>query len=288
MIQTTFKFDAASHRRLLEQFLVEDLGADDTTTIATVPPERMAEGRFIAKAPLTLAGLVVAVEVFRLLDHGVSAETPWRDGDVLAAGEVPALIRGRARALLSGERVALNLLQRLCGIATLTRKFVDAVHGTPAKILDTRKTTPGLRAFEKYAVTCGGGMNHRFSLNDAILIKENHIRLAGGIREAIARARMHRGRARFLEVEVTNLDELKECLKDPPDVIMLDNMTAPQACAAVSFVRSQNCQKVLIEASGGITLANARGYAEAGVDWLSIGALTHSAPAADISFEVGE
>lgn len=288
MIQTNFKLDAASHRRLLEQFLVEDLGADDTTTIATVPADRVAEGRFIAKAPLTLAGLDVAMEVFRVLDREISAEAPWRDGDVLAAGEVPALIRGRARALLSGERVSLNLLQHLCGIATLTRKFVDAVQGTRAKILDTRKTTPGLRAFEKYAVTCGGGMNHRFSLNDAILIKENHIRLAGGIREAIAGARMHRGRARFIEVEVTNLDELKACLKDAPDVIMLDNMTAPQAGAAVSFVRSQNCHKVLLEASGGITLANARDYAEAGVDWLSIGALTHSAPAADISFEVGE
>ncbi|MGH9352625.1 MAG: nicotinate-nucleotide diphosphorylase, partial [Terriglobia bacterium] len=165
MIQTAFTFDAASHRRLLEQFLVEDLGADDTTTVATVPPDRQAAGRFVAKTPMVLAGIDVALEVFRLLDHTVSVQTPWRDGDLLKAGDVPATIRGRARALLSGERVALNLLQRLCGIATLTRKFVNAVEGTQAKILDTRKTTPGLRVFEKYAVMCGGGLNHRFSLN---------------------------------------------------------------------------------------------------------------------------
>ena len=286
MIQTALTFDVASHRRLLEQFLVEDLGADDITTVATVPPDRQAEGRFVAKAPMVLAGINVASEVFWLLDHKVSVQTSWRDGDSLKAGDVPVTIRGRARALLSGERVALNLLQRLCGIATLTRKFVDAVEGTQAKILDTRKTTPGLRLFEKYAVTCGGGLNHRFSLNDAILIKENHIRLAGGIRAAISLARRNRGNARFLEVEVTTLDELKEALKESPDVIMLDNMTPAGAGEAVSVVRSQSHHQLLIEASGGIALENARQYAEAGVDWISIGALTHSAPAVDISLEI--
>lgn len=265
---------------------MEDLGADDTTTVATVPPERQAEGRFIAKTPMVLAGLDVALEVFRLLDHSVSIQTSWRDGDMLKAGDIPAVIQGRARALLSGERVALNLLQRLCGIATLTRKFVDAIQGTTAKILDTRKTTPGLRVFEKYAVTRGGGLNHRFSLNDAILIKENHIRLAGGIRPAITLARQGRGNARFLEVEVTTMDELKEALKESPDVILLDNMQPPAVGEAVSLVRSQNNHRLLLEASGGITLENARKYAEAGVDWISIGALTHSAPAADISLEI--
>lgn len=265
---------------------MEDLGADDTTTVATVPPERQAEGRFIAKTPMVLAGLDVALEVFRLLDHSVSIQTSWRDGDMLKAGDIPAAIQGRARALLSGERVALNLLQRLCGIATLTRKFVDAIQGTTAKILDTRKTTPGLRVFEKYAVTRGGGLNHRFSLNDAILIKENHIRLAGGIRPAITLARQGRGNARFLEVEVTTMDELKEALKESPDVILLDNMQPPAVGEAVSLMRSQNNHRLLLEASGGITLENARKYAEAGVDWISIGALTHSAPAADISLEI--
>lgn len=279
-------FDAASHRRLLEQFLVEDLGADDTTTVATVSPGREAEGRFIAKSPMVLAGIDVALEVFRLLDRAIAAETQWRDGDLLKAGDVPAVVRGRARALLSGERVALNLLQRLCGIATLTRQFVNAVQGTPAKILDTRKTTPGLRVFEKYAVTRGGGLNHRFSLNDAILIKENHIRLAGGIRPAIGLARQGRGNARFLEVEVTTIDELKEALKELPDVILLDNMTPAAVGEAVSIARAQNTRRLLIEASGGISLQNARQYAEAGVDWISIGALTHSAPAADISLEI--
>lgn len=286
MIQTAFTFDVASHRRLLEQFLVEDLGADDITTVATVPPDRQAEGRFVAKAPMVLAGINVAAEVFWLLDHKVSVQTSWRDGDSLKRGDIPVTISGRARALLSGERVALNLLQRLCGIATLTRKFVDAVGGTQAKILDTRKTTPGLRVFEKYAVTCGGGLNHRFSLNDAILIKENHIRLAGGIRAAISLARRNRGNARFLEVEVTTLDELKEALKESPDVIMLDNMTPAGVGEAVSVVRSQSHHQLLLEASGGITLENARQYAEAGVDWISIGALTHSAPAVDISLEI--
>lgn len=286
--RTAVAFDAASHRRLLEQFLVEDLGADDTTTVATVPPGREAEGRFIAKSPMVLAGIDVALEVFRLLDHAMAAETEWGDGDLLKAGDVPAVVRGRARALLSGERVALNLLQRLCGIATLTRQFVDTVQGTPAKILDTRKTTPGLRVFEKYAVTRGGGLNHRFSLNDAILIKENHIRLAGGIRAAMALARQGRGNARFLEIEVTTIDELKEALKESPDIVLLDNMTPAAVGEAVGIARAQNNRRLLIEASGGITLQNARQYAEAGVDWISIGALTHSAPAADISLEIGE
>ncbi|MGH9352687.1 MAG: carboxylating nicotinate-nucleotide diphosphorylase [Terriglobia bacterium] len=287
MIQTATTFDAASHRRLLEQFLVEDLGADDTTTVATVAPDREAEGRFIAKAPLVLAGIEVAFEVFRSLDHKVSIQTSWRDGDRLKPGDVPATIHGRARALLSGERVALNLLQRLCGVATLTRQYVDAVEGTQARILDTRKTTPGLRPFEKYAVTRGGGLNHRFSLNEAILIKENHIRLAGGIRAAITLARRGRGNARFLEVEVTTIQELNEALKESPDIIMLDNMTPASVGEAVSVARSQN-KKVLLEASGSITLANVRQYAEAGVDWISIGALTHSAPAMDISLEIEE
>ncbi|MGH9405671.1 MAG: carboxylating nicotinate-nucleotide diphosphorylase [Terriglobia bacterium] len=283
--RTETSFDAASHRRLLEQFLVEDLGADDLTTIATVQPERQAEGRFMAKSPMVLAGIDIAFEVFRLLDHNLAATTPWRDGDALNPGDVPGSLRGRARALLSGERVALNLLQHLSGIATLTRKYVDAVAGTAAKILDTRKTTPGLRVFEKYAVRVGGGANHRSSLNDAILIKENHVRMAGGIGLAISAARAQRSRARFLEVEVTTLEELDEALKGSPEIILLDNMT-PQAVGEAARVAQARKSGILLEASGGITLESVRLYAEAGVDWISVGALTHSAPAADLSLEV--
>lgn len=285
MIQTTSSFDVASHRRLLEQFLVEDLGADDITTVAIVQQDKQAKGRFVAKAPMVLAGLNLAFEVFRLLDQNLSCGTPWRDGDFLKAGDIPATVRGRARALLSGERVALNLLQRLCGVATLTREYVDAVAGAQVKILDTRKTTPGLRTFEKYAVTVGGGHNHRSSLNDAVLIKENHIRLAGGIRPAIAAARAARSKARFLEVEVTTIEELREALDEKPDIILLDNMTPEGVREAVIVARSRN-REILLEASGGITLENVRLYAEAGVDWISVGALTHSAPAVDLSLEI--
>lgn len=272
-------------RQLLKQFLDEDLGRGDVTTTATVRPGQQARGRFVTKAPMTLAGLEIAFEVFRLLDENLRAEIRHRDGNLLQPGDEPARVWADARALLSGERVALNLLQRLSGVATLTRKYVDAVAGTPAKILDTRKTTPGLRALEKYAVTAGGGTNHRQGLYDAILIKENHIRMAGGVRQAIAAARSGKGRARFLEVEVTTLEELKEALALAPDIILLDNMTPPQVREAVEQARSMNKQ-VLLEASGGIALENVRQYALAGVDWISIGALTHSAPAADLSLEI--
>jgi nicotinate-nucleotide pyrophosphorylase (carboxylating) len=279
------RFDAASHHHLLEQFLTEDLGAGDITTVATVPAERQAQGRLIAKSPLVLAGLEIAVEVFRLLDQSLSVSASFADRSLLEEGCVVGTIRGRAQALLSGERVALNLLQRLSGIATLTRKYVEAVAGIPVKILDTRKTTPGLRAFEKYAVRAGGGHNHRASLSDAILIKENHIRLAGGVRQAVNLARAVRPKARFLEVEVTDRAEFEEALEGSPDIILLDNMAPEEVRNAVKIARRRN-GKILLEASGGITLENVRHFAEAGVDWISIGALTHSAPAADLSLEI--
>jgi nicotinate-nucleotide pyrophosphorylase (carboxylating) len=277
--------DLCSYQELLRRFLAEDLGAGDLTSEATISPSQVAVGRFVAKAPLVLAGIEIALEVIRLLDSDLGAETRSRDGDFLQPGDEPAIVRGKARALLSGERVALNLLQRLSGIATLTRKYVEAIKGTKAEILDTRKTTPGLRAFEKYAVAVGGGSNHRLNLNDAILIKENHIHLAGGVRQAFVRAQAARKNARFVEVEVTNLEELEEALPERPDVILLDNMTPECVEKAVAMAR-QRSDKVLLEASGGITLENVRQYAEAGVDWISIGALTHSAPAADLSLEI--
>ncbi|HTV56847.1 MAG TPA: carboxylating nicotinate-nucleotide diphosphorylase [Terriglobia bacterium] len=279
------ELESAVHHQQLKRFLEEDIGKGDITTEAIVAPSQRAAGTFLAKGSIVLAGVDIALEVFRLLDDDVTSEVSMGDGSILKDGDAPAILRGRARALLTGERVALNLLQRLSGIATLTRKFVDAVKGTGAEILDTRKTTPGLRTLEKYAVQVGGGRNHRLDLHDAILIKENHIRLAGGLSRALASARNLRTEAQLLEVEVTNMEELKEALQQSPDAILLDNMSPAGLRQMVAWARAHN-SKTVLEASGGVTLANVREYAEAGPDWISVGALTHSAPSADISFEI--
>ncbi len=270
---------------MLKRFLAEDVGSCDLTTRAIVGEGARGLGCFVAKAPMVLAGLDVAIEVFQLLDENLNAEIKFADGSALKPGDEPALIRAKAWALLSGERVALNLLQRMTGVATLARQYVDAVAGTSARIVDTRKTTPGLRALEKRAVTVGGAHNHRCSLADAILIKENHLRLAGGVPQALKAARARRGNARFIEIEVTTMEELSQALEQPPDMILLDNMRPEDARHAIALIRRQDSE-IVIEVSGGITLANVRAYAEAGADWISVGALTHSAPAADISFEV--
>lgn len=289
--------DPATYLEFLRRSLDEDLGAGDITTNTIVAAERRARGELVAKSPLVLAGVELFVEVFRLLDPSARAEIKRHDGEELRSGESPVQVRASARALLSGERVALNLLQRLCGIATLTRRFVREVEGTGAQILDTRKTTPGLRALEKYAVRVGGGRSHRKDLAEAVLIKENHIRMAGGVAAALDAAQAAHGRVAWMEIEVTNLDELRDALThttdaDGPDVILLDNMSPEQVRQAVEQARlTQNTRldpahKILIEASGGITLANVRQFAETGVDWISVGALTHSAPAVDLSFEI--
>jgi nicotinate-nucleotide pyrophosphorylase (carboxylating) len=279
-------FDPADYRDLLRGFLKEDIGAGDITTGTLVPADRRARGELIAKAPLVLAGIDVFLEVFRLLEPGVVAEIARKDGDELGVGAIPARVSGSARTLLTGERVALNLLQRLSGVATLTRRFVRAVAGTGAQILDTRKTTPGLRALEKYAVRVGGGSNHRKDLAEAVLIKENHIRMAGGVSSALAAAQRAKGQAKWIEIEVTNLDELRDALAQVPDVVLLDNMRPAQVRQAVEQAHGANgARKIRIEASGGITLSNVREFAEAGVDWISVGALTHSAAAVDLSFE---
>jgi nicotinate-nucleotide pyrophosphorylase (carboxylating) len=221
------------------------------------------------------------------LDPTTEVEIVARDGEDLTPGKIPGRVCASARALLSGERVGLNLLQRLSGIATLTRRFVRAIEGTKAAILDTRKTTPGLRALEKYAVLVGGGESHRKDLAEAILIKENHIRLAGGVSAALSAAQAAKGRVQWIEIEVTNLDELRTALAHNPDVIMLDNMSPSLVRQAVDEVRQHGTpRKILTEASGGITLHNVREFAEAGVDWISVGALTHSAPSVDLSFEI--
>ena len=280
-------FDASACHTLLRSFLAEDVGSGDVTTEATVPRSQRARGEVIVKAPLVLAGIELFAEMFLLLDEAARVEFLSRDGEELAPGKIPAWIGASARALLTGERVALNLLQRLSGVATLTRHFVRAIEGTGAKILDTRKTTPGLRGFEKYAVRVGGGQSHRKDLAEAVLIKENHIRLAGGVSEALAAVRAAGTRAAWIEIEVTSLDELRAALVHHPDVILLDNMSAALVREAVGEVRKHSAPKrILTEASGGISLQNVREFAEAGVDWISVGALTHSAPAMDISFEI--
>jgi nicotinate-nucleotide pyrophosphorylase (carboxylating) len=279
--------NASLFRDLLKSFLAEDLGAGDITTEATVSAAQRGRGEVIAKAPLVLAGIELFAEVFRLLDKTTSTEIICHDGEELTPGNIPARVYASARALLSGERVALNLLQRLSGVATQTRCYVRAIEGTGARILDTRKTTPGLRSLEKYAVLVGGGKSHRKDLGEAVLIKENHIRLAGGVSAALLAAQAAKDRAAWIEIEVTNLDELRDALAHSPDVILLDNMSPALVRQAVEQVRARDPQrKILTEASGGITLANVREFAEAGVDWISVGALTHSAPAVDLSFEI--
>src|ERR1700686_614190 len=232
--------DASAYHNLLRSFLAEDVGTGDVTTEMTVPAEQRAHGEVIAKAPLVLAGIELFVEVFRLLDSTTVAQIFSLDGEELAPGQIPACVTASAHALLTGERVALNLLQRLSGVATLTRQFVRAVAGTGAEILDTRKTTPGLRALEKYAVRVGGGRNHRKDLGEAVLIKLNHIRLAGGVSAALQAAQAARGRAAWIEIEVTNLDELRAALAHSPDIVLLDNMSPALVHEAVEQVRAHD------------------------------------------------
>ncbi len=271
--------------KLAGDFLAEDVGRGDLTTEAVVLPGVRARGRFVAKQDLVVAGLEVADAVFAVLDSSVEIEAFVTDGDRVSAGEIFARVDGPAEVLLAAERTALNLLQHLSGIATLTRAFVEAVAGTHAQIVDTRKTLPGLRMLQKYAVVVGGGRNHRFGLDDGILIKDNHIALAGSVRTAVERARKHAGHMHKIEVEVSNMDDLREALDARADIILLDNMSPEMVREAVRVVR-ERAPEVLVEASGGITLENVRAYAEAGVDFISIGALTHSAPAADISMKL--
>lgn len=268
------------------EFLAEDIGRGDITTTATVPTDTRGVGRFLAKEDFVLCGLDVAEAVFFRLDpDGSEIETSVAEGDEIAAGTVFATLKGYADVLLVGERTALNLMQRLSGIATLTRQYVKAVEGTKAQIVDTRKTTPGLRALEKYAVTVGGGKNHRMGLDDGVLIKDNHISLAGGITEAVRAAKNHCGHLHKIEVEITNWAQLREAIEAGADIILLDNQTPDEAAKLVKMARDMD-PRVRIEASGGIELDRVRSFAEAGVDLISVGRLTHSARAMDISFKI--
>jgi len=266
-------------------FLTEDLGRGDITTQSTVTRNAHARGRFLAKEPMVVAGLEAAEAVFSTLDAQQQLEAFISDGDEVEAGKVIARTNGFADVLLAGERVALNLLQRLSGIATITRKFVREVEGTNAQIVDTRKTTPGLRMLEKYAVESGGGRNHRFGLDDGVLIKDNHIALAGGVGAAVERARSAVGHLHKIEVEVSNEGDLREAITSGANILLLDNLTPEETRVLVVLARELS-PHVLLEASGGIRLENVRAYAEAGVDLISVGALTHSARAMDISFKI--
>ena len=268
---------------ILRGALEEDLGlAGDLTTLAIVPASAAASGKVVARRAGCVAGLEIAADVFRLLDTAVTFVPRVAEGTRVAAGEVLAEVAGPARALLTGERVALNLLGRLCGIATVTRELVDAVAGTGARVVCTRKTTPGLRALEKYAVRAGGGSNHRFGLDDAVLIKDNHLAIAGGVGEAVQRVRAAVGHLVKVEVEVDTLEQLAEALACPVDAVLLDNMSPEQLVVAVRLVAG----RVITEASGGITPSTARAIAESGVDLLSVGWLTHSAPALDVALDL--
>jgi nicotinate-nucleotide pyrophosphorylase (carboxylating) len=269
-------------RELIKAALQEDLGSGDLTTTTIVPYSASAQGTIQAKSSMVLAGLEIAKTVFETLDPEVVFQEQAKDGESLPAGAPIAEVSGNARALLEGERLALNFLQRLSGIATLTAEYVKQIQGTKAQILDTRKTTPGWRFLEKYAVRVGGGKNHRYSLGHGILIKDNHIALAGGIGEAVTRARQSCPLLIGIEVETQTVDQVQEALEAQVDVIMLDNMSLEEMGKTVALIGG----KALVEASGGVGLEEVEAIAKTGVDLISVGKLTHSAPAADISMKV--
>jgi nicotinate-nucleotide pyrophosphorylase (carboxylating) len=268
----------------LRWFLSEDIGRLDVTTETTVPQDTRTRGELVAKSACVVSGLPVARRVFELLDSALSWEDEVAAGTAVAAGTRLALLSGRARAILTAERVALNLLQRMCGIATQTRRFVDAVAGTGCRILDTRKTVPGLRLFDRQAVRDGGGINHRYDLTEMILIKDNHRRLAGGVGRAIAAARAG-APGTPIEVEVETEGELREAVFAGADQILIDNQ-APEQVARWCALARQAAHPPFLEASGNMRLETVRAYALAGADGVSVGALTHSVAAADISLEL--
>lgn len=268
---------------LIRRALEEDLGrAGDLTSDAILPADLTAEAAVVARKAGRIAGLQAAVSAFHILDPTVQVELRSADGRDAAAGEVLAVVRGAARSILSAERTALNLLGRLCGVATTTRDLVALVAPYGTRIVCTRKTTPGLRALEKYAVRAGGGSNHRFGLDDAVLIKDNHVALAGGIRPAVERARAYVGHLVKIEVEVDSLEQLGEALDLKVDVVLLDNMSLETLREAVRMAKG----KALTEASGGITPQTAPAVAATGVDMISVGWLTHSSPALDVALDV--
>ncbi|HEY2027147.1 MAG TPA: carboxylating nicotinate-nucleotide diphosphorylase [Gemmatimonadaceae bacterium] len=277
-----FPYSQDETRTLVKNALDEDGAFNDLTTIATVVSDRHARGRLVARATGVLCGVPLAVEAFCQLDPKVTIRVDREDGARLEPGDSVLYLSGHARALLAAERVALNFMQRLSGVASLTAKYVDAVRGTRARILDTRKTTPGWRLLEKYAVRAGGGTNHRLSLSSAVLIKDNHLTAVDGdVGIAVRRARELAPAGTKIEVECDRFEQVEAALAARADIIMLDNMTAAEMARCVALVNGG----AITEASGGVTLETVRGIAETGVDWISVGALTHSAPALDLALD---
>lgn len=264
---------------MISRALEEDWGYGDWTTDLCVPAATMAQARLIAKEPLVVAGLDVVATVFRLVDANVRVEFQCENGQALAAGDCIGTFSGKARSILRSERVALNFFGRMCGIATMTRNFVDAIGGTKTQLLDTRKTTPGLRILEKSATVTGGARNHRFGLCDGVIVKENHIRAAGGIKIAVEKLLESLPPTLKIEVEASTLDEVQEALDAGADLIMLDNMSVAEMAMAVRSVRG----RAYLEASGNVTLDNARKIADTGVDFISTGSIIHSARWSDVS-----
>lgn len=267
---------------VIRRAITEDINYLDQASAFVIPEDSVSTARFVAKADGVLCGLEVALRVFRLLDPDVKTETYKKDGDAVKTGDVIARMTGRTLYLLQGERTALNLLQHMSGVATQTRQAVELVAGTGCSIADTRKTLPGLRALQKYAVACGGGRNHRFNLSDAAMLKDNHIDAGGGITKTVALLRERVGHTVKIEVETRNLDEVREALAAGADIIMLDNMDVPTMREAVRIID----KKALTEASGNITAENIREKAQSGVDIISMGSLTHSVKAFDVSMKI--
>jgi nicotinate-nucleotide pyrophosphorylase (carboxylating) len=270
---------------LIEAALAEDVGAGDFTTLWTVPADRWARAVIVAKAAGVIAGSEVAVEVFRRVDPEVEVEVAAGDGTAVEPGDEVMRIAGPARSILTAERTALNFLQQLSGVATVTRRYVEAVAGTGARVIDTRKTTPGMRLLEKAAVVAGGGSNHRVGLYDMVMIKDNHIAAAGGIMAAVEAVRVRNDRGLRVEIEAGTLAEVGEALAARVDRVMFDNMDPATMRAAVALAAAAE-RRPETEASGGITLDTIRAFAETGVDFISVGALTHSAPALDLSLRL--
>ncbi|MBI5587396.1 MAG: carboxylating nicotinate-nucleotide diphosphorylase [Deltaproteobacteria bacterium] len=267
---------------LVKAALAEDIGSGDITTGAIVSKTAKGEAEIIAREDMVVAGLFIAEKTFKLLDRRSVFHPNFKDGHAVKKGSVMATVSGRLSALLTGERVALNFLQRLSGISSMTREFIRRIDNPEVKLLDTRKTTPCLRVLEKYAVKAGGGYNHRFGLFDAVLIKDNHIAAAGGVKPAVGRVLKRYRDSVPIEVEVTNFKEVREAVEAGADIIMLDNMDAAKIRKSLKMIKNM----ALVEVSGGVTLANVRDIAATGVDFISVGALTHSAPSVDISMEV--
>lgn len=285
-MKTEYGLSSRDIRGIVEAALSEDIGPGDITTSLLIPEDKAAEGVITAEEDIVLAGVRVAEEVFKALDPEVDFKTLAGDGDLVKSGTKIVRLHGRAKALLTGERVALNFLQRLSGIATLSRKYAEAVKGFPVRIVDTRKTTPGLRSLEKYAVRTGGCWNHRNGLFDGVLIKENHVALTSGVEMATSIVREKRPHTLKIEVEVRDLEEVRGAIRGGADIIMLDNMDVPAIREAVAVIRGYKEREIRIEASGGIGIESLREVAATGVDMISVGALTHSASWVNISMDV--